>query len=60
MIPLEMVPYVVIREYDGSETYHIDYNKYGIAKIQTILAKIDNTEKLAAIQTVIDTIVKKV
>ena len=58
MIPLEMSPYVVIEEYDGSEKYYIDYNKYGIKKIQEIIGDINQTNKLSAIQEVIYKVIR--
>jgi len=56
MVPLEMVPFVVVDEYDGAEGYYIDYNAYGIKKIQAILIDPTQTEKLVAIQQVINTV----
>ncbi len=57
LVPTEMAPYVTVDEYDGSESCHIDYNAYGVAKIKEILANPDEGEKLIAIQRVIDKVV---
>ncbi len=59
LIPIEMVPFVTIDEYDGGETHHIDYNKYGIKKIQTILSNTHDANTLPAIQAVIDTVLRE-
>ncbi len=57
LVPLEMAPYVVINEYDGSEWHSIDYNKYGINKIQEILGNTNDADKLSAIQEVINKVI---
>ncbi len=59
LVPLDMAPYVIIHEYDGTETYSIDYNKYGIKKIQEILVSTSDTDKISAIQDVIDKVVRE-
>ena len=55
MIDEKYVPYVNISEYDGSETYTIDYNRYAIDKIKTILSETVWDElKILAIQEIVD------
>lgn len=55
MIDEKYVPYVNINEYDGSETYTIDYNKYAIDKIKTIMTETVWDElKIMAIQEIVD------
>ncbi len=59
LVPREMVPYVVIHKYDGREHHTLDYNKYGIHKIQEILQTTIITDKLSAIQEVIDKVLRE-
>ncbi len=59
LVPLEMAQYVDIREYDGTESYSVNYSKYGIQKIQEILANTTDTDKLSAIQEVINKVIRE-
>ena len=55
MIDEKYVPYVNISEYDGSETYFIDYNKYAIDKIKTIMTEtVWDQLKIMAIQEILE------
>ena len=59
MIDEKYVPYVNISEYDGSETYFIDYNKYAIDKIKTIMTEmVGNESKVLAIQEILEELEK--
>ena len=58
MIDEKYVPYVNISEYDGSETYFIDYNKYAIDKIKVIMSEMVWDElKIIAIQEILEELV---
>jgi hypothetical protein len=55
MIDEKYVPYVNISEYDGSETYFIDYNKYAIDKIKVIMFdNIKNDDKILYVQEILE------
>ena len=56
MIDEKYVPYVNISEYDGSETYSIDYNKYAIDKIKVIIMSDDikNDDKILYVQEILE------
>ena len=56
MIDEKYVPYVNISEYDGSETYSIDYNRYAMDKIKVIIMSDDikNDDKILYIQEILE------
>jgi hypothetical protein len=56
MIDEKYVPYVNISEYDGSETYSIDYNKYAMDKIKVIIMSDDikNDDKILYVQEILE------
>ena len=60
MIDEKYVPYVNIIEYDGSETYSIDYNRYAMDKIKVIIMSVDikNDDKILYIQEILEQVNK--
>jgi hypothetical protein len=59
MIDEKYVPYVNISEYDGSETYSIDYNKYAMDKIKAIIEEsVWDQLKVLAIQEILEELEK--
>ena len=59
MIDEKYVPYVNISEYDGSETYSIDYNRYAMDKIKVIIEEsVWDQLKVLAIQEILEELEK--